>query len=220
MTCPPEQQLRDLLADCLPDKEAEIVEAHVEGCAPCQRALERLIGPMDFQGDSPLSSREGSTLLSKAPEAARGPEFAKTFLHRLEKTPPPIHYSFQSLAEAGSAHYSGETVTIWPEIAGYRIIRELGRGGMGVVYLAWQTKLNRQVALKMILAGAHAGREQLDRFRLEAEAVAQLQHPTSCRFMKWVSRTAGLFFRSSTSMALACPTNLPARRSPRMRLPG
>jgi tetratricopeptide (TPR) repeat protein len=62
-------------------------------------------------------------------------------------------------------------------IPGYQILGVLGRGGMGVVYKAMQTGLKRIVALKMILAGAHAGPEEEARFRLEVEAVAQLQHP-------------------------------------------
>lgn len=59
----------------------------------------------------------------------------------------------------------------------YEIISELGRGGMGVVYLAKDAQLQRKVALKVIRSADHASSEDIDRFRQEAELVASLQHP-------------------------------------------
>jgi tRNA A-37 threonylcarbamoyl transferase component Bud32 len=64
-----------------------------------------------------------------------------------------------------------------PSVPGYEVLEELGRGGMGVVYKARHVKLNRTVALKMLLAGRHAGPEQMARLQSEGEAVARLQHP-------------------------------------------
>ncbi len=64
-----------------------------------------------------------------------------------------------------------------PSVPGYEILGRLGEGGMGVVYRARQLRPHRVVALKMIRAGSHPEPEQLERFRREAEALAQLAHP-------------------------------------------
>jgi len=64
-----------------------------------------------------------------------------------------------------------------PVIPGYEILSILGHGGMGVVFKARQSLLNRLVALKMIRGDAWNRSDRLDRFRIEAEAVARLRHP-------------------------------------------
>lgn len=64
-----------------------------------------------------------------------------------------------------------------PDLQGFQVFEELGRGGVGVVYRAKELQLGRDVAVKMIIAGAQAGPVTRDRLRNEATALARLRHP-------------------------------------------
>jgi serine/threonine-protein kinase len=81
------------------------------------------------------------------------------------------------LTPGPNAPLSPYPVAELPRIPGYEVQSVLGRGGMGVVYKARHLRLNRAVALKMLLAGTYAGPPEVTRFLQEAEAAAGLRHP-------------------------------------------
>jgi WD40 repeat protein/serine/threonine protein kinase len=139
-----------LLAEELDAAAHAALMEHVDECRLCQERLDRLTVPT-------------ATALPVFPTNVWRPDVEF------------VRQTVNSVSSAASA--DGEARAGWPQIPGFQILEELGRGGMGIVYRARQLNLNRLVALKLILPGSGANEEQRQRFRIEAEGVARLRHP-------------------------------------------
>lgn len=147
-----------------PDLRAELTEFLID-----QAALARIIRPLrGFHVGRPdeLTARASnpSTLQSQGVVGSteeRRPDHALTT--KFDSEAAEARGGFQPVR----VRYFGD----------YELRSVLGKGGMGIVYRARQVSLNRLVALKMIKTGMLADSEELRRFRNEAEAVAQLDHP-------------------------------------------
>jgi tRNA A-37 threonylcarbamoyl transferase component Bud32 len=96
-------------------------------------------------------------------------------LRRLEAVDAQFDAFFLSAESSTEVPDPAEIVP--PQLPGHEVLAVLGRGGMGVVYKARDLRLHRFVALKMLLAGAHARPEEVERFLRGAEAKAALRHP-------------------------------------------
>ncbi|MFI5457041.1 MAG: serine/threonine-protein kinase [Isosphaerales bacterium] len=116
-------------------------------------------------------------LLDQHPEIAGQLHAFFTDLDRMDQVAAPLRLAGgldATNAVEANGHSALTTVRYFGD---YELLEEIARGGMGVVYKARQMSLNRLVALKMILRGAFATERDVTRFRAEAEAAANLDHP-------------------------------------------
>ena len=89
----------------------------------------------------------------------------------------PIFPTLKAMARLGTNDVSDSDQQVGKALGDYRLIRELGRGGMGIVYEAEQLSLRRRVAVKVLPFAALLNQRQLQRFKNEAMAAAILKHP-------------------------------------------
>ncbi len=132
-------------------------------------------------------------------------------------------------AAGSQSHVSQKELSDWPEavvtlpcrFAGYELLEEIGRGGMGIVYRARQVGLDREVAVKMILRGPLASGVDRQRFRVEAEATARLEHPNIVSVYEVGESRVGPYFsmkyiRGRTLASLVAAQPLPPRKAARI----
>jgi hypothetical protein len=115
-------------------------------------------------------------LLTQHPELADRLRAFFADLDRLDRQAGELHLSGEATRDADDLESPGELPRV-RYFGDYELLEVIARGGMGVVYKARQTSLNRVVALKMILHGQLATARDVARFRAEAEAAANLDHP-------------------------------------------
>ncbi|MEM7311844.1 MAG: serine/threonine-protein kinase [Planctomycetota bacterium] len=157
--CPTDDELNELLAGTISQHREREFEEHLASCDTCIQRLGGHSSGAHHVDDLLEDYRRGERSLS------------------LPSEDTVSHLSQDTDHDGGSAPVE----THIRQVPGYEILGEIARGGMGVVYRARDTALNRDVAIKMISDGLLAGPEKLSRFADEAQTIAKLDHPNIVR---------------------------------------
>ena len=159
-TCPAPEALRRYVNGDVSELESDELTAHVTTCDSCQRSLER--ADLD---DTLVGELKHSVTVEESLDFELEPECRSAMAKALG-----------ALAEVGQSS-TADDIALPEAIGEYRIVRPIGRGGMGSVYLAQHTKLDRTVAVKVLASNRLADARMHDRFEKEMLAVGSLSHP-------------------------------------------
>jgi serine/threonine protein kinase len=149
-TCVTPENLQHFIQDELPASEADALMQHLDHCDRCQEKL------IEWQRNA-------------------------AFLERIQQAPTPVPSNSHSPIHEDTTILSPGTTnqpSLPPDsFPGYEILEEIGRGGQGAVYRAYQLGTKREVAIKVLLDGHFASEQTRRRFEREIELVGQLRHP-------------------------------------------
>ncbi len=151
--CPDRETLLRYSLGMLPDEQREDLDSHLDGCSDCQA----MIVTLDDADDTAIGR-------------LRMPLSGESVFDE-----PQLR---EALAAAMEMPARMSDASDMPQMLGeYQVIEELGRGGMGRVYKALHTKLDRTVAVKVLPRGRAGDEHATDRFAREMKAVGRLVHP-------------------------------------------
>lgn len=169
--CISEAELRAFVVGELPERIVRLITRHLEGCPACEAAARRL----DLLADPFLRSLR-LAIRPSSPSSCTDWSVHNSAADALSSDSVADQIQIETISGAARPGSKAASSPL-PALPGYVMLAELGRGGMGVVYRARQVRLQREVAVKMLLNGQHASAERRVRFRAEADAIARLHHP-------------------------------------------
>lgn len=164
--CPDITRLQALLDGSLPAEAQAGLAAHLETCAHCQRQLELLAGGSALLPRDPAATARRSPALDQAMQRLKG-ALADETVTVGGTQPGPLTFHFLSRSE--NPRHLGR-------MGGYEILELIGRGGMGIVFKARDTKLERLVAIKVLAPELAASAAARRRFQGEAQKMAAVTH--------------------------------------------
>ena len=122
-----------------------------------------------------LGKYEVRVFAGEPPEISRKEKEKPTELSKEEQDSPQLDFSL------GAPGISKDKKDVWPDIEGYKIIEQVGEGGMGIVWCAEQLSTKRKVALKLMVSHRVESLKAQARFQREVELTARLDHPNIAR---------------------------------------